>query len=106
MSGHQTGNWFNRQDIYDNQYDFYNELIANEELKDEEDLNKIYDVVMDACTTHFETPTKALAYPMIWSFMISFLEDRIQYRENLVWPRKYLRVAKEVFFKRQQPNSV
>lgn len=106
MSQQVTGNWFDRQDVYDNQYDFYNELIGKEELKDENDLNIIYDAVMDSSTTHFKAPTKALAYPMIWSFMISFLEDRIQYRENLVWPRKYLRIAKEVFFKRQQPNSV
>jgi hypothetical protein len=106
MSQQVTGNWFDRQDVYDNQYDFYNELVGNKELRDENDLNIIYDAVMDSSTTHFKAPTKALAYPMIWSFMISFLEDRIQYRENLVWPRKYLRIAKEVFFKRQQPNSV
>ena len=98
----QSGQWFNRQDINDNMYDFYNELIKKTELRDCNDSNKIFDEVMDSSTTHFETPTKALAYPMIWTFMISFLEERIKYREDLVWPRKYLRVAKSVFFKRQQ----
>jgi len=45
---------------------------------------------------------KALAYPMIWSFIISYAEDRIKYRKDLVYPRKYLRVAKSVFFQRQE----
>ncbi len=106
MSQHLTGNWFDRQDVYNNMHDFFNELISNQELRKEEDTNVIYEQVMDSCTTHFNPPTKALAYPMIWSFMISWLESRIQYRENLVWPRKYLRISKEVFFKRQQQTSV
>jgi hypothetical protein len=97
-----TGQWFNRQDIYDNMHDFLNELVAKEELREEQDMDIIYEAVMDSSTTHFDEPAKALAYPMIWSFIISYAEERIKYRKNLVYPRKYLRVAKSVFFKRQE----
>jgi len=98
----QTGQWFDRQDIYDNMHDFLTEMVNKKELREEQDENKIYEEVMDSSTTHFNEPMKALAYPMIWSFIISYAEDRIKYRKDLVYPRKYLRVAKSVFFQRQQ----
>ena len=102
MTSPNVGQWFNRQDLYDNMHDFFNEMIDKKTLRDETDKNKIFDEVMDSTTTHFQQPDKALAYPMMWHMMISYAEDRIKYRENLVYPCKYLRVAKSVFFERQQ----
>ena len=101
----QTGQWFNKNDIYANQFDFINELINKKGLRNSTDEIEIYNEVMDSCTTHFEVPTKALAYPMIWSYIIEFCEKRIKQREDLVYPRKYLRIAKHVFFKRQENNN-
>lgn len=98
----QTGQWFNRQDVYDNMHDFINEMINKKDLRDCKDQEKIFEEVMDSSTTHFEEPYKALAYPMIWSFIIKYVEERIKHREDLVYPRKYLRIAKFVFFKRQE----
>lgn len=98
----QTGQWFNRQDVYDNMHDFINEMINKKDLRACKDQEKIFEEVMDSSTTHFDEPSKALAYPMIWSFIINYVEERIKHREDLVYPRKYLRIAKFVFFKRQE----
>jgi hypothetical protein len=83
-------------------HDFFTEMINKKELRDSTNNNEIFEEVMDSCTTHFQTPDKALAWPMMWHFMTSYAEDRIKYRPKLVYPRKYLRVAKAVFFERQQ----
>ena len=96
-----TGQYFDRQDLYDNMHDFINDCVSNEALRTSTDQNEIYDFVMDLSTTHFEQPTKALAYPMMWTFIETYVEDRIKYRSDLVFPRKYVRVAKSVFFQRQ-----
>lgn len=98
----QTGEWFNKKDIYANMFDFINELVNKKELRNSTNDIEIYNEVMDSSTTHFETPTKALAYPMIWSYITNYCEERIKQREDLVYPRKYLRIAKYVFFKRQE----
>ena len=102
MTSPNVGQWFDRDDLYNNMHDFFNEMIEKKELRDENDKNKIFEEVMDSTTTHFQQPDKALAYPMMWHYMIAYDEDSIKYRENLVYPRKYLRVAKAVFFERQQ----
>ena len=102
MTSPSVGQWFDRQDLYDNMHDFFTEMINKKELRKSNDQNKIFEEVMDSCTTHFQAPDKALAWPMMWSFMISYAEDRIKYRDDLVYPRKYLRVAKAIFFERQQ----
>jgi hypothetical protein len=74
-------------------YDFIRELNTKQLVCLDRD--KVYEVVMDATTTHFEDTDKALAFPMIWSVVENYLNQR---RSPTA---RFITTAKEVWFEKQ-----
>ena len=89
----QTGTWFNKQDVYNNMYDFIRELNTKELVTKNRD--EVYEAVVDSTTTHFTVTDKALAFPMIWSVVEKYLNER----QNL--SARFITTAKEVWFEKQ-----
>lgn len=79
-----SGVYYNRQDVYDNMWDFMRDIKKIE--------NNIYVSVIDLTTIHFEEPEKPLVYPMIWSMVKKYAKDDV---------KKKLDIAIETWFMKQ-----
>lgn len=84
----QSGTYFNRQNVYDNMYDFIRDIRQlNTQQKEQ-----LFMEILDATTTHFQDTDKALMIPMIWSIVQRHCPEET---------RHLLTIAKEVWFEKQ-----
>ena len=86
----QSGTYFNRQDVYDNMYDFIRDISSRK--LDKHPREQLFNEILDATTTHFQDTDKALMIPMIWSIV-----QRHCTGETL----HVLTAAKQVWFEKQ-----
>lgn len=84
----QSGTYFNRQDVFDNMYDFIRDI----KKLDTQQREQLFEKILDATTTHFQDTDKALMIPMIWSIVQKHCTG-----ETL----RALTTAKEVWFEKQ-----
>ena len=86
----QSGTYFNRQDVYDNMYDFIRDI--SKRKLDTKTKEELFQEVLDATTTHFQDTDKALMLPMIWSIVQQHCTGEILY---------VIATAKQLWFKKQ-----
>ena len=86
----QSGTYFNRQDVYDNMYDFIRDISSRK--LDQHTPDQIFQEILDATTTHFQDTDKALMIPMIWSIVQRHCTGKTL---------QYITTAKQTWFKKQ-----
>ncbi len=89
----ESGTWFNKQDIFDNMYDFIRDI--NTRSLTGKTREYIYEQILDASTTHFECSDKVLFFPMAWTIVETYLVNNTRKEAELI------KIAKEVWFEKQ-----
>jgi len=88
----ESGTWFNKQNIFDNMYDFIRDI--NTRSLNNKTREYIYEQILDASTIHFECSDKALFFPMAWSVVEIYLVTNTRREAELI------SIAKEVWFEK------